>query len=85
MGGIKHHLFHYGLPNQDWNKIQDPIERDMAFRGMAQYPYCRLCGEPILDSDVDKNGIPTNWKYEMYVGAHIACIEEEKRKHGGQG
>ena len=80
MSGRKHHLQQFGYMNMDWNKIQDPVERDFAFKQLGVTPYCVFCGEPILDSETDKNASAVNWKWEQRNSMHYRCMLTAKEK-----
>lgn len=76
MAGRKHHLQQFGRPMNDFNKIQDPFERDLAFKSMTATPYCKHCGEQILDALMDKNKGNVDWEWEMKHQAHYRCYKE---------
>lgn len=84
MAGRKHHLQQFGYMNMDWNKIQDPIERDYAFRSLETTPYCKFCGNQILDASQDAEGKSVNWEWEQQNLAHYKCMLANRDKKAEQ-
>jgi hypothetical protein len=80
MAGRKHRLQEYGYMNMDWNKIDDPFERDFAFRSLEATPYCKFCGEQILDASQDAEGKSVNWEWELKNLMHYSCLQDDKAK-----
>lgn len=92
MAGRKNHLQQMGYMGKDLSGIKDPVERDFAYRGMNIAPYCKHCGEVILQSFEDKHGKPIDSEWETINRAHYNCFlnwqdkekariaEEERRK-----
>jgi hypothetical protein len=78
MAGRKHYLQQHGYMNNDWNKIQDPFERDFAFRSLQATPYCQFCGEEIIDSEMDKEGSKVDWEWEQKNLMHYKCLGKKK-------
>lgn len=86
MAGRKNRAQDIGMmPGQNgFNNIEDPFERDLAFRSLSVTVYCKLCGGEILDAEQDSTGARVNWQYETQVGAHQSCIEKERRRRAGR-
>ena len=76
MTGRKHHLQQFGFYNKDLNTIEDPFERDLAFRSRQVVPFCQFCGKEVLDSSQDENGAKVDWQWEMQRRAHYKCFIE---------
>lgn len=73
MAGRKHHLQQAGITGKDLNKIENPFERDFAFRSMQATPYCKHCGEVVLTALQDKDKSTVNPEWEMANRAHYKC------------
>lgn len=82
MAGIKHHLQQYGYLNHNLYKIEDPIERDLAFKTMSVTPYCKKCGEPILEAESSKDNPAgkVDYQMELRMGMHQHCANEVERE-----
>jgi hypothetical protein len=75
MAGIKHHLQGYGIQSGDYefNKVKDPIERDLAFQTMNVTPHCKKCGQLILPPAMeDRRDYQLELKWQM----HEDCIRD---------
>lgn len=74
MAGRKHHLQQFGTPaGKGFNHIEDPFERDFAFRSMTAMPYCKHCGEQVLQAYEDADGVKIDAEWEMQNKAHFKC------------
>jgi hypothetical protein len=84
MAGRKHHLQQMGYMGKNLSDIKDPMERDFAFRSMQTTPYCKHCGEVILQAFEDKHGQQVDAEWEMKNLTHYHCFldwqSEEKAK-----
>lgn len=81
MAGLKHHIQQYGLqPGKGFNDIENPLERDLAFRSMTVSPYCKHCGKLILDSRQDESGSVANVEWEQKNNAHFICHKQWEAK-----
>ena len=74
MAGRKHHLQQFGMPIKSLNDIEDPIERDFAYRSLQVTPYCRHCGGEIMSSLEDEDGMQVDVDWEMQNKAHYKCF-----------
>lgn len=79
MAGRINHLQSYGLgPGEnDFNKIKDPIERDLSFRSIQASLYCKKCGNLILPPAQEER---RDYELEKHWHMHEDCIrlvEEE--------
>lgn len=80
MAGRKHHLQQLGYSGANLSKIEDPMERDFAFRTIQATPYCKHCGEQVLQSLQDKDGKAIDSEWEQKNQAHYNCYSKWKRE-----
>lgn len=75
MSGRKHHLQHAGLQagDNDFNKIKDPIERDLSFQSINLVPYCKKCGQQVLPPAMEER---RDYELEKQWQMHEDCIRE---------
>jgi hypothetical protein len=75
VGGRKHHLQGFGLQPGDYefNKIKDPIERDLSFNSMNLSQHCKKCGNLILPPAKEER---REYELEIKSGMHEDCMRE---------
>lgn len=75
MAGRKKPLPMY-KPPKDINTIEDVILRDMAFKTKQSTPYCKHCGQVIVESEQDANGFNTDFEWEIKNLTHYKCLKK---------
>jgi len=79
MAGLKNMYQIYGMTPTNTVNGENPFERDMAFRAMQYTPYCRVCGQEILEAKQDEFGGSVDYERELYFMAHERCMQSKYR------
>ena len=73
MAGIKHAYQSYGVA--PFGKLPGKTiwDRHAALQQRQLTPYCKLCGNEIVNSPVDENGHKVNPEWEATYQVHYRC------------
>jgi hypothetical protein len=77
MAGRKNQAQQLGM-RPDISHIEDPFLRDMAFRGAQLTPFCKHCGQVIVESGQDDNGFNVDSEWEIKNRTHYKCMKKHE-------
>lgn len=73
MAGLKNAYQYQGATPFDTIQGNTIWERHAALQQRQLTPYCRLCGNEIVNSPVDENGHKVNPEWEAAYRVHYRC------------
>ena len=50
------------------------LERHAAFQAQQYTPYCRICGQVIIEAHQDEQKGHVDYEMELYYQAHTKCL-----------
>lgn len=74
MAGLKNMYQMQGLMPTNSVSGDTIFERHAAFQAQEYTPYCRYCGQEIIDATQDEEGSAVDYQMELYYQAHTHCL-----------
>lgn len=74
MAGLKNIFQQQGFaPNHEISG-KTILDRHAAFQAQQYTPYCRICGQVIIEASEDQHGGHVDYEMELYYQAHMSCL-----------
>lgn len=74
MAGLKNIYQRQGfMPNHTIHG-ENILERHIALQTQQYTPYCRFCGQVIIEANQDDQNASVDYEMELYYQAHTSCL-----------
>ena len=50
------------------------FDRHLALQSQQYTPFCRICGQVIIEADQDAENKSVDYEMELYYQAHTSCL-----------